>query len=64
MDLHRAITELRAELDLIDYAILSFERLASASPETRERPANRAPREEPKNQEKPARRERLLSARR
>jgi len=47
MDVHRLIVELRAELQLIDDTILSFERLASANHETGEtqtkrRPARRA----------------------
>ncbi|MBZ5622979.1 MAG: hypothetical protein LAQ69_30230 [Acidobacteriia bacterium] len=38
MDLYRVIVELRAQLELIDDAILSFERLASANHPTREKP--------------------------
>jgi hypothetical protein len=43
MDVHRLIVELRAELQLIDDTILSFERLASANHETREGPPKRRP---------------------
>jgi hypothetical protein len=59
VDLRQVIDELRAELDLIDRAILSFQRLVT-SDRTRERPQSSRPSGRARKREGHGRREPLI----
>jgi hypothetical protein len=51
VDIHRAIVDLRAHLELIDHAIVTFERLSSENDGKREKPRRRRRQSGPKKEE-------------